>query len=387
MHGAAPLASSTGAQGGGASSSGVAQTSTVSSGGGGWSSSAPAPGTRGSGASELEVRLQIDKGRWSSELSYSALENLLGAKALYNFGWRPSPFPSSSSSYSSEGGVVSSVVDALASTEEQQQQQQRASASPALTAGDDDAASSGSAFKGRWSAGGEVYFSAQERSAGLSTGLRFTTLPVVPPSSSPSDAAATAAAIALTGTSNAAVATADQAFSSTAAGDPPMTLTATLNPIMGHLSTAYAVQTTRDAAMCSRFDFNMYSYDANLTIGGEWYARRKRSAPSPSSPPAKEEKGKANKARVSLRDEIVTTEEAPTHPNTSTAATATGEGEVASVLKLRASTSSDVALLWEAHLGDVLVSLGASVNLARATGSQGRRNPLLGAGVGISYWG
>jgi len=96
-------------------------------------------------------------------------------------------------------------------------------------------------LKGRWSAGGEVYFSAQERSAGLSTGLRFSTIPE----------------------------------SEGGPPQPPTTVTATLNPIMGQLSTAYSVKTGRDSSLASRFDFNMYSYDADFTVGGEWFQRRK----------------------------------------------------------------------------------------------------------------
>lgn len=43
---------------------------------------------------------------------------------------------------------------------------------------------------------------------------------------------------------------------------------------MGHLSTAYAARVSRDLALCSRFDFNMYSYESEWTMGAEWWIRR-----------------------------------------------------------------------------------------------------------------
>lgn len=43
---------------------------------------------------------------------------------------------------------------------------------------------------------------------------------------------------------------------------------------MGHISTAYAARVSRDLSMCSRFDFNVYSYDSEWTMGAEWWMRR-----------------------------------------------------------------------------------------------------------------
>lgn len=55
---------------------------------------------------------------------------------------------------------------------------------------------------------------------------------------------------------------------------PPTTLTAILNPMMGHISTAYTARVSRDLALCSRFDFNMYSYESEWAMGAEWWIRR-----------------------------------------------------------------------------------------------------------------
>lgn len=44
--------------------------------------------------------------------------------------------------------------------------------------------------------------------------------------------------------------------------------------MMGHISTAYAARVSKDLALCSRFDFNMYSYESEWTMGAEWWIRR-----------------------------------------------------------------------------------------------------------------
>lgn len=170
--------------------------------------------------SEIEVKLQQDTGRWSSEYSYAVGDGMWGMRGLYNFGKAGAGIAGVSPS--DEGETVLGGVEG------------------------EEEISGG--LKGRWSAGGEVFFSAQERSAGVSTGLRFSTLPE--------------STTTLT----------------TTPPQPPTTITATLNPIMGHLSTAYSVAISPDSALSSRFDFNLFSYDADLTVGGEWIQRRKSKA-------------------------------------------------------------------------------------------------------------
>ncbi|GAA5842979.1 hypothetical protein JCM11251_007303 [Rhodosporidiobolus azoricus] len=276
--------------------------------------------------SELEVKVQQDTGRWSAEYSYAVGDGMWGARGLYNFGRWGSGSAQAESSAAGESITSSPLPD------------------------DRDETSSG--LEGRWSAGGEIYFSAQERSAGVSTGIRFTTLPPGVDSSS-----------------------------STPPHQPPTTFTATLNPIMGQLSTAYAVQAGRDAALASRFDFNLYSYDADLTLGGEWYQRK-------SIARAKgKEKVEAEAVDVEAKETfdafgrgVDEREERKKKRNTD------AEDEVVGVLKVRASTNSDIAMLWEGRLGDFLVSLGLVANLRLATSRWGRVSPIRSVGVGISYW-
>jgi mitochondrial distribution and morphology protein 10 len=83
--------------------------------------------------------------------------------------------------------------------------------------------------------------------------------------------------------------------------------------MMGHLSTAYAARVSQDLALCSRFDFNMYSYESEWTMGAEWWIRRglrkildedgRSSLPQPSTPtviaPRSEEVQGVVKARIS----------------------------------------------------------------------------------------
>jgi distribution and morphology protein 10 len=44
---------------------------------------------------------------------------------------------------------------------------------------------------------------------------------------------------------------------------------------MGHMSAAYVAQVSDVLTLCPRFDFNMYSYESDLMIGGEWWQRKK----------------------------------------------------------------------------------------------------------------
>lgn len=85
----------------------------------------------------------------------------------------------------------------------------------------------------------------------VSAGIRFTTLP---------DSALQTASSSKT----------------TPFSQPPTICTATFTPITGHLSAAYAAKVSRDLALCSRFTFNINSFESEWTMGGEWWLRRKK---------------------------------------------------------------------------------------------------------------
>lgn len=92
------------------------------------------------------------------------------------------------------------------------------------------------------SAGAELWYAARTMSPGLSTVVRYSTR-------------------------------------STATGKP-LTMTLSCNPILGHISLTYNVKTSVSLTVCSKYDFNWYSYASNLLVGFELYnfspKRRKR---------------------------------------------------------------------------------------------------------------
>lgn len=108
----------------------------------------------------------------------------------------------------------------------------------------------------------------------VSTGIRFTTFPEstahAPPLPEPESATHPSQSPPLSPTSN--------SHSSTVS-EPPTTITALFNPMMGHMSGAYTAHVSRDLSLSTRFDFNAYSYESEWTMGAEWWLRRSRSKP------------------------------------------------------------------------------------------------------------
>ncbi|KAI9671997.1 MAG: Mitochondrial distribution and morphology protein 10 [Trizodia sp. TS-e1964] len=190
----------------------------------------------------LLAQWQHDAAKHSSEILYSSDGALVGLRGLYNIGSAPPP------------------------------------AAP---------------FRGRFSAGAELYYGALNKSGGFSAGARFTTLP-----------------------GHVGI---------------PLTVTLTLNPLMGSVSGTYAVHAGRQLALASRFDFNMFSYESDLVLGMEFWRRR------------------------------------------------AGEGGVAGVLKARADVGGKVGVLWEGRFKELLFSLGSSFDLLR------RDQPFRAVGLEVQY--
>lgn len=209
------------------------------------------------GASLLTL-VQRDVGKHNTEYLYSTDSALLGFRGLYNFG--PDP--------------------------------RKRSTDPQPT----------EAFNGRFSAGGELYYGILNKSGGMSTGLRFTTLPR------------------------------HTGF--------PYTMTATLNPLMGNMSSTYAVKAGRNIALCSQFDFNFYSYESDLRLGCEIW--RKDEQPE-----------EVQWAEKMMR--AVGWKESSLHP----------DEDVSGVLKARWDQNWNIGLLWEGRFGELLFSAGVSLDLQR----------------------
>ncbi|KAH9994066.1 hypothetical protein BJV74DRAFT_795454, partial [Russula compacta] len=122
--------------------------------------------------------------------------------------------------------------------------------------------------------------------------------------------------------------------------EPPTTIAALFNPMMGHMSGAYTAQLRSE-----------------WTLGAEWWLRRSRSKPV------------SNGAVDDTSAVPSSFSEAPTSPY-----------DVTGVVKARASTSNDIALLWEGRLKNVLVGLGVASNLSSGA------KPIKSFGLELSYF-
>lgn len=63
----------------------------------------------------------------------------------------------------------------------------------------------------------------------------------------------------------------------------PLTMTLACNPILGHISSAYTVKTSVASTFCSRYDFNVFSYASNLSLGFEIYNYSNKKPKNPKS--------------------------------------------------------------------------------------------------------
>jgi len=230
--------------------------------------------------------LQNDHGKYSTEYLYSTDSALIGVRGLYNFGHDPRSAP-----HEHDTTLVTSAV----------------SDDPILAFSDPQ--------HGRLSAGAEAYFSPLNKSGGISTAIRFSTLP------------------------------SHTSF--------PYTMTLTVNPLMGNISSGYAVKAGNDLALCSRFDFNFYSYESHVQLGMELW-RRKHLDPETAW------------ARNLIRPEW----EKKQNPV---------PDDFDGVLKAKVDQDWKIGLLWEGRVKELLVSIGAGLDLKR-------RDRVLGSvGLEISY--
>ncbi|EER25138.1 mitochondrial protein, putative [Coccidioides posadasii C735 delta SOWgp] len=239
------------------------------------------------------TQLSHDTGKYSAEFLFSTDNALLGFKGLWNFG--PDPRHAATA-----------------------QRPRTASQSVSLL-----------------SAGGEMYYSPLSSVVGLSTGLRFTTLP-----------AASESIHSLSSTHPA------QSPISTF----PYTLTLTLTPLTGSLSTTYSLLASPNLAFSSRFGFNVYSWESEMVAGCElWRRKKKRHASTLSD---KDDLSWA-KRKMGLLPPLPPS---PVKGTSASAVTPAGEQkESDSVIKLRVDQSLNVRLLWEGRVKDLLVSAGVGL--------------------------
>jgi mitochondrial distribution and morphology protein 10 len=132
----------------------------------------------------------------------------------------------------------------------------------------------------------------------------------------------------------------------------PLTMTMTITPLMGQISTSYAIKASPYSAFCSRFNFNLYSYESELVVGCELWQRRQSASPSPAIP-------KLSTLAMELDSKT--------------------EDPVTGVLKARMGSNFDLGFVWEGRFRNVVFSLGATLDLLKASG------PVKNVGCEITY--
>lgn len=160
-------------------------------------------------------------------------------------------------------------------------------------------------------------------------------------------------------------------------------MTLTLNPLMGNLSSTYAVKAGKHIALCSRFDFNFYSYESGVMLGAElWRLKKKPSLLQKVEQIA--EHSDIPPSAVSLDDLTINpgmeklaaqnaTNVASTSQNNSLLKSlehgfipqSPSDEDVAGVLKARVDQDWRIGLVWEGRFKELLVTVGGSLDLKR----------------------
>ncbi|KAL5343208.1 hypothetical protein BJX70DRAFT_354828 [Aspergillus crustosus] len=207
------------------------------------------------------------------------------------------------------------------------------------------------------SAGAEAYYSPVSSLIGMSTGLRFNTLP------------------AATNTKSSPTNTPISTF--------PYTLTLTLTPLTGSLSTSYSLRASPNLSFSSRFGFNVYSWESEMVAGCELWRQSKQPTLSASNNDGDLEWAR-RKVRIWDPSAFPLQSEVPASPSRE-------EEAQESVLKLRVDQSWNVRLLWEGRVKELLVSAGVGLGPSSFTPSsyttaQGAAGAQSGGGSPASYW-
>ncbi|KAF9929209.1 Mitochondrial distribution and morphology protein 10 [Linnemannia zychae] len=311
-----------------------------------------------------KAQFQYDKGKYCAEVSFTTDDGLIGVRGLYNFG---KDFDDSYEEMQKEGrrrrkeagleeeedvtlltnlDSASIELEKVSSddstvTTHQPQRSYSEERSGYLGETTEEESTPSERIRGYWSAGAEIYYSATEKLGGLSTGLRYRTLPPLAPNMTSNES-----------TQQASGEIAPRYPTSTAPEHHqnyiPITITQTLNPIMGHVSSSYAAQVHPDLGLCSRFDFNLYSYDSELTAGVEWWIRERKGASS-------------NEQTAAADSPFPKTIGVPELTETEAFSSSSKESTtqpIIGVIKARLGVQSGLAIMWEGRFNKLLFSLG-----------------------------
>lgn len=253
--------------------------------------------------------LAQDRGKWSAEYLFSTDSALLGVRGLYNFG--PDPRDPGNPTKSPAVEDLAAMV-------------------PDVNTGSKEAVGAGEQVS-RFSAGAEVYYGLLNKSGGMSTGVRFATLP------------------------------AHTGF--------PYTMTLTLNPLMGNLSSSYSVRAGELLSLSSRFDFNVYSYESGVVMGMELWKLR--------GPDGKD--GRLDKSEAMRLEKAKDRIEAGRRSTLLDEEDTRNGGDIAGCLKARVDQRGNVGLLWEGRVKELVYSCGASIDL------RGGKDIISGVGLELQY--
>ena len=145
---------------------------------------------------------------------------------------------------------------------------------------------------------------------------------------------------------------------------------------MGNFSATYAVKAGEDLALCSRFEFNAYSYESELVLGCELWRRSVKL-------PVRGGRSMAAKLAWLSEEEMF-----PPAPVDSPQGGPMGlranadkpeKGEVTGVFKGRVDEKLRVGVVWEGRVKDLLVCVGSTLDLRR------RDQPFRSLGVELQY--
>ncbi|KAF3895046.1 Mitochondrial distribution and morphology protein 10 [Trichophyton interdigitale] len=288
----------------------------------------------------LLTQLFHDTGKYSTEFLFSTDNALFGFRGLWNFGPDPREQPS----------------DRSDAKNNDQRKKPSCLQSVALL-----------------SAGGEAYYSPTSSVIGLSTGVRFTTLPGAydirsGPGSLPS----------VGGTSGSQIPSPISTF--------PYTLTLTLTPLTGSLSTTYSLLASPNLALSSRFGFNVYSWESEMVAGCELWRNKKKVNLHHYNPDGSIDDLAWAKRKLGLLPPLEPTDQSSSSPSVSSLSSE-------SVIKLRVDQSLNVRLLWEGRIKDLLVSAGVALgpttphtpSMSCSGGSSSKGYGWTGVGVSVLY--
>lgn len=224
------------------------------------------------------------------------------------------------------------------------------------------------------SAGAEAYYSPVSSLVGMSTGLRFTTLPAateVPSTSSTSSRP-------------------------TPISSFPYTLTLTLTPITGSLSTTYSLRASPNLTFSSRFGFNVYSWESEMVAGCELWRKKSKSTVADDGLEWARRKMRLHDFSASLPGSPpyspLTSD--PAQPDSAASDESDASEADDSVIKLRIDQSWNIRLLWEGRVKELLVSAGVGLGPGSFSPSPGVSSATPGSGStqsggggpGSSYW-